>query len=73
MKTTLIVLVITLLLLVLGVFLMAVKVFFVKGGSFPTGHVSDVPALRRKGIQCHRSQMQQAEERMSLQQRINQE
>ena len=42
--------------LVLGVciLLLGVKVFFVKGGRFPSGHVHDNPALRDKGLSCHR-------------------
>ncbi len=32
--------------------LLGVKVLFVKGGKFPSGHVHSSPALRRKGINC---------------------
>lgn len=32
--------------------LLGVKVLFVKGGKFPSGHVHSSPALRRKGIDC---------------------
>lgn len=39
-------------LLAVAVVLLGVKVFFVKGGRFPTGHVHDVAALREKGIRC---------------------
>ncbi|MDE6556207.1 MAG: hypothetical protein K2K55_04505 [Duncaniella sp.] len=33
--------------------LLGVKVFCVKGGRFPSGHVHDNPELRRRGIGCH--------------------
>lgn len=36
----------------IAVFIMGVKVFFVKGGEFPSGHVHDHPGLRRRGIGC---------------------
>jgi len=32
--------------------LLAVKVIFVRGGRFPSGHVGHSAALRRKGITC---------------------
>lgn len=39
--------------LVLAAFiLLGVKVLFVKGGKFPSGHVHDNAALRDKGIGC---------------------
>ncbi|MCM1522633.1 MAG: hypothetical protein NC039_08285 [Muribaculaceae bacterium] len=36
-----------------AVVLLGVKVLFVKGGHFPSGHAHDIPELRRKGIGCH--------------------
>ena len=45
-------LLITICLLLAAVVLMGVKVLFVKGGKFPSGHVHDNVALRRKGISC---------------------
>ncbi len=36
----------------IAVILLGVKALFVKNGKFPTGHVHDIPALRRKGIGC---------------------
>lgn len=36
----------------LCVLLLGVKVFFVRGGKFPSGHVHSSPALRRRGISC---------------------
>lgn len=47
---------ITLLIVAICVLLLGVKVFFVKGGQFPNGHVSSNEALRRKGIGCVQSQ-----------------
>ncbi|WP_278743839.1 hypothetical protein [Muribaculum intestinale] len=34
------------------VVLLGIKVLFVKGSRFPSGHVHDNVALRRKGITC---------------------
>lgn len=42
----------TCLLLLIAVLLLGIKVLFVKGGRFPQGHVSDIPALKKKGIGC---------------------
>lgn len=42
----------TALLIGVAVILLGVKIFFVKGGKFPSGHVGDNPALREKGISC---------------------
>ncbi len=39
----------------LAVVLLGVKVLFVKGGRFPSGHVHDNDALRRRGIKCGKS------------------
>lgn len=36
----------------LCVVMLGVKVLFVKGGKFPSGHVSDNEHLRRKNIGC---------------------
>ena len=38
--------------LALAVILLGVKVFFVKGGHFPSPHISDNKYLRKKGISC---------------------
>jgi len=35
--------------------LLGVKVLFVKGGRFPSGHVHDSEALRSRGIKCAHS------------------
>ncbi|MCH5347269.1 MAG: hypothetical protein J1E63_09175 [Muribaculaceae bacterium] len=31
---------------------LGVKVLFIKGAKFPSGHAHDNPALRRRGISC---------------------
>jgi len=46
------ILVLTFILLSLAIILLGVKVLFVKGGKFPSGHVKDVPGLRRRNIHC---------------------
>ncbi|MCM1051941.1 MAG: hypothetical protein NC349_08260 [Paenibacillus sp.] len=40
-------------LLAMAVLLLGVKVFFVKGGRFPSGHAHDSAELKRRGIGCH--------------------
>ena len=47
---------ITLLIVAICVILLGVKVFFVKGGRFPNGHVSGNKAMRERGIGCIQSQ-----------------
>lgn len=32
--------------------LLGVRVLFVKGGKFPSSHISSSPELRRKGVVC---------------------
>lgn len=39
---------ITIALLAVAFVLLGVKVLFVKGGRFPSGHVHDIPALQKK-------------------------
>ena len=46
------VLLISICLLALAIALMAVKIIFVKGGKFPSGHVHDSEGLRKRGIGC---------------------
>ncbi|MDE6270711.1 MAG: hypothetical protein K2M12_07680 [Muribaculaceae bacterium] len=38
--------------LAVSVVLLGVKVLFVRGGRFPSGHVHSSPELRRRGIGC---------------------
>jgi hypothetical protein len=40
--------VLSIILLALAMVLLGVKVLFVKGGRFPSGHAHDIPALRDK-------------------------
>lgn len=51
---------ITLLIVAICVVLLGVKVFFVKGGRFPNGHVSGNKAMRERGIGCIQSQDREA-------------
>ena len=54
---------ITLLIVAICVLLLGVKVFFVKGGKFPNGHVSGNKALWKKGIGCVQSQDREAQKK----------
>lgn len=36
--------------------LLGIKVLFVKGGKFPSGHIGQSVALRNKGIRCAHSE-----------------
>ncbi|WP_321332714.1 hypothetical protein [uncultured Bacteroides sp.] len=51
---------ITLLIVAICLVLLGVKVFFVRGGKFPSGHVSGNKTLREKGISCAQSQDREA-------------
>ncbi|MDE6161722.1 MAG: hypothetical protein K2F77_08700 [Muribaculaceae bacterium] len=46
------VIILTIILLAVCVILLGVKVLFIKGAGFPSGHVHASPALRRRGITC---------------------
>lgn len=39
-------------LLAVCVLLLGVRIFFVKGGKFPSSHVHDNPELRKRGLGC---------------------
>ncbi len=54
---------ITLLIVAICFALLAVKVLFVKGGTFPNGHVGGNKALHEKGIDCVQSQDREAQQR----------
>lgn len=43
---------ITFVLLAVAFVLLGVKVLFVKGGKFPSGHAHSSEALRKKGVGC---------------------
>lgn len=53
----------TLLIVAICILLLGFKVFFVKGGKFPNGHVSGNRALRDKGISCAQSQDREAQKK----------
>ena len=57
MNTFLLILIPTVLLLLIALILLGVKALFVKGGKFPTGHVHDIPELRKQGIKCAQQQL----------------
>jgi hypothetical protein len=50
------IIVLTIFLLAIAFLLLGVKVLFVKGGQFPSGHVHDNKALRSRGIRCAQSE-----------------
>lgn len=52
---TLKVVILSISLIAVAIVLLGVKVLFVKGGKFPSGHAHDIPALKRKGISCAHS------------------
>ena len=52
MKIILLTIVAAAILLGLAFLIMGVKVWFVKGGKFPTGHAHDIPELKKRGIGC---------------------
>lgn len=52
MKIALLTIAAAAILLGVAVVIMGVKVLFVKGGKFPTGHAHDIPELKRRGIGC---------------------
>ena len=54
-------LLITLLIVAICIVLLGVKVFFVKGGRFPNGHVRGNKAMRDRGIGCVQSQVREAQ------------
>ena len=49
------------LIVAISVLLLGVKVFFVKNGRFPNGHVSGNRAMRERGIGCVQSQDREAQ------------
>lgn len=51
----------TLLIVAICIVLLGVKVFFVKNGKFPNGHVSGNKAMRDRGIGCVQSQDREAQ------------
>ncbi len=54
---------ITLLIVAICLLLLGLKVLFVKGGTFPNGHVSGNRALRDRGIGCVQQQDREARQK----------
>ncbi len=52
MNVLILTLVIAIALVAIAVILLGVKVFFVKDGKFPSGHIHDSQALRHRGVTC---------------------
>lgn len=44
--------ILTIILLLVSVVLLGVKVLFIKGSHFPSGHAGHSPELRKRGIGC---------------------
>lgn len=61
---------ISLLIVGIAILLLGIRVFFTKKGEFPSSHVSAQPALRKKGITCHREQHTEAVRRKGLKELI---
>jgi hypothetical protein len=69
----LIMLIISLIIVLLAVLLLGVRVFFVRGGKFPSTHIEANKALREKGIHCVNSQMESEARQKNLFDRIDAE
>lgn len=60
----------TIIILVICVLLMSIKILFIKGGKFPSSHVSSNKALRDKGLSCQKSLDASDRERKNLEERM---
>ena len=69
----LIMLIISLIIVLMAVLLLGVRVFFVRGGKFPSTHIEANKALREKGIHCVNSQMESEARQKNLFDRIDAE
>lgn len=45
-------LILTMILLLASLLLLGIRVLFVRGGRFPSSHIHDNEALRRRGLDC---------------------
>jgi len=54
------VILLTLILIGIAVLLLGIRIFFFKGGKFPSSHVGDNEVLAQKGIHCAQKQDEQA-------------
>lgn len=59
--------------MLLAVLLLGVRVFFIRGGKFPSTHIEANKALREKEIHCVNSQMESEARRKNLFDRIDAE
>ena len=66
-----IILIIALIIVLMAVLPLGVRVFFVRGGKFPSTHIEANKALREKGIHCANSQMEAEARRKNLFDRID--
>lgn len=57
----------SLLIVAICVVLLAVKILFVRGGTFPNTHISGSKAMRERGIGCVQSQDREARQKRRLQ------
>ena len=57
---------ITVLIVAICMALLAIKMLFIKGGKFPSLHISGSKAMREKGIGCVQSQDREARKKNSL-------
>ncbi|MDR1729293.1 MAG: hypothetical protein LBR52_01365 [Prevotellaceae bacterium] len=60
------ILLLTFILVGIAVLLLGVRIFFFKGGKFPSSHIGDNEALRKKGIHCAKTQDQQAQASLNI-------
>lgn len=66
-------LLISIVIVLISVLLLGINVFFTKTRRFPSSHVGAQPALREKGLSCHREQHADDSEKRNLEERIKEE
>ncbi len=64
-------LILTLSIVAISMLLLGIRVFFSKKKEFPSSHVEDQPALKAKGLKCHRYQSVEAMQHRNLFDRIS--
>ena len=62
---------VTVLIVGVALLLLGVRIFFVRGGTFPNTHIESSQALQRKGIGCANKQLEEETHRSNLFDRIN--
>lgn len=65
MKRSMIV-IISLVIVGIAVLLLSIGILIKRDGKFPSGHVEDIEALRKKGIQCAHKELNEAAFRPNL-------